>query len=152
MSLAIIDAQLEEELAAWTIQKSQVSFPFVHGWALAVAWCLFGSLQIMTARYFKHKWQFNMLAHTAIGSLITFTTLFWGFIYVYRVAEPGQFLAPGRGPGQTKGLHSYSGFAMPVSIMVITITGFIPYFRRWQAIDNATQLMRLRDLHKVSTG
>ena len=48
------------------------------------------------------------------------------------------------------GLHDYSGIVVALMAVPLMITGFIPYFRRWQADKGATTLMRLRDLHKVS--
>ena len=59
--------------------KGSVSFFFVHGFVFFFAWIFFAFIQIASARYFKHKWETNMVVHAASGSLITFATLFWGF-------------------------------------------------------------------------
>jgi cytochrome b involved in lipid metabolism len=52
------------------------------------------------------------------------------------------------GGGTRKYLHTYSAMAVPLMSLPLIITGFIAYFRRWQAGSNATLLMRLRDIHK----
>lgn len=72
----------ELELFLQNIKKS-LSFNFAHGWALFFAWNIFAILQIVTARYMRHKWETNMVLHTASGTLITFATLFWGFWKIY---------------------------------------------------------------------
>lgn len=59
--------------------QAKLSFNFVHGWALFVAWNIFGLLQIITARYMKDKWQTNMVLHTASGTMITLNSMFFGF-------------------------------------------------------------------------
>jgi hypothetical protein len=56
-----------------------VAFYFVHGYVFFFAWIIFSLFQIFSARYFKHKWETNMVFHAASGSLITFATMFWGF-------------------------------------------------------------------------
>lgn len=37
---------------------------------------------------------------------------------------------------------------VPLMSVPLVLTGFIAYFRRWQAGSGATFLMRLRDVHK----
>ena len=56
-----------------------VSFYFVHGFVFWFAWIIFAFVQIASARYYKHKWETNMVVHAASGTLITFATMFWGF-------------------------------------------------------------------------
>jgi len=38
--------------------------------------------------------------------------------------------------------------SVPLMAVPLMLTGFIAYFRRWQAGSGATTLMRLRDVHK----
>jgi len=62
-----------------TATEHGVPFFFVHGFVFFFAWIVFALVQIFSARYFKYKWETNMVVHTASGSLITFATMFWGF-------------------------------------------------------------------------
>ena len=96
-----------------------------------------------------------MVVHAASGSLITFATMFWGFwaikIEVINAAMENKI--SGKSPtalSNGSGLHDYAGISTALIAVPLMITGFIPYFRRWQADKGATTLMRLRDLHKVS--
>jgi hypothetical protein len=98
-----------------------------------------------------------MVVHAASGSLITFATLFWGFWAVkikgIQVIKRVQGLVaagePTRAGTSGSGLHDYPGIATAIMAVPLLVTGFIPYFRRWQADSGATTLVRLRDLHKV---
>jgi Cytochrome b5-like Heme/Steroid binding domain len=45
-------------------------------------------------------------------------------------------------------LHTFSAMTVPLMSVPLVLTGFIAYFRRWQAGSGATFLMRLRDVHK----
>ena len=129
-----------------------VSFFFVHGFVFFFAWIFFAFIQIASARYYKHKWETNMVVHAASGTLITFATMFWGFWalkmkgidVITRVNEKG--VTPLE---QGSGLHDYGGIAVALMAVPLVISGFIPYFRRWQADSGATTLVRLRDIHKV---
>jgi len=91
-----------------------------------------------------------MVVHAASGSLITFATMFWGFWAIkmkgINVAQRTANLSPTAAGGA---LHDYGGIIAALVAVPLLITGFIPYFRRWQADKGATTLMRLRDVHKV---
>jgi len=50
--------------------------------------------------------------------------------------------------GKRMYLHSFAAMAVPLMSVPLVLTGFIAYFRRWQAGSGATFLMRLRDVHK----
>ena len=133
------------------IQSHGVAFYFVHGFVFFFAWILFALVQIFSARYFKHKWETNMVVHAASGSLITFATMFWGFwaikLKTINNAAKNNVSSPLQ---QGSGLHDYGGIATALIAIPLLVTGFIPFFRRWQAGSGATTLMRLRDVHKVS--
>jgi len=135
--------------------KGSVSFYFAHGYVFFFAWIIFALVQIFSARYYKHKWETNMVVHAASGSLITFATMFWGFwaIKMKGITAAMDNKNSGKSPtplSQGSGLHDYGAISTALIAVPLLITGFIPYFRRWQADKGATTLMRLRDLHKVS--
>jgi hypothetical protein len=116
-----------------TVKGSKgVSFFFVHGFVFFFAWIFFAFIQIASARYFKHKWETNMVVHAASGSLITFATMFWGFwalkLKGIDVIARTQDVTPLQ---QGSGLHDYGGITVALMAVPLVITGFIPYFRRW---------------------
>jgi len=134
--------------------KPSLSMFFAHGWVYFICWNLFGLVQIASARYMRDKWQTNMVIHTAFGTLISFATMYWGFWAINNKngfsTQTSRFAigtAVNNG-GTRKYLHTYSAMAVPLMALPLIITGFIAYFRRWQAGSNATLLMRLRDIHK----
>jgi hypothetical protein len=128
-----------------------VAFYFVHGFVFFFVWIFFAFIQIASARYFKHKWETNMVVHAASGSLITFATMFWGFWALKLKGIDVIARTQDKTPTQSgSGLHDYGAIATALMAVPLLITGFIPYFRRWQADSGATTLVRLRDLHKVS--
>jgi hypothetical protein len=90
-----------------------------------------------------------MVLHAASGSLITFATMFWGF---WSIQKKTINLNVGGNPlAKGSALHSLSGVMVALMALPLVVTGFIPYFRRWQAESGSTTLMRLRDFHKVSS-
>lgn len=100
----------------------------------------------------RHKWETNMIIHTAFGMLITMITMFWGFWAISRNGfNPGNgnYIGQKGAGGQVKYQHSFAGIIVALMGIPLVLTGFIAYFRRWQAGSNATLLMRLRDIHKV---
>ena len=136
-----------------TKEKTSMSFFFAHGFVFFFAWIFFALIQIFSARYYKHKWETNMVVHTASGCLITFATMFWGFwavklksIKVIDKVNANNVTSAGM---QGSGLHDYPGIATALMAVPVMISGFIPYFRRWQADGGATQLVNLKDFHKV---
>jgi len=146
---------LQEELELLQAQpniKPSLSMFFAHGYVFFFMWNIFALFSIASARYMRDKWTTNMVLHTAFGSLITFGTMFWGFwaIWLKNGFMPGSYKPFGsRNKGGARShLHSYSGVAIALMGAPLAITGFIAYFRRWQAGSNATLLMRLRDIHK----
>lgn len=97
-----------------------------------------------------------MVLHTAFGSLISFATMFWGFWAINNKKgwDPATY-PDGKIVGQINPktgkrmyLHTFAAMTVPLMSVPIVLTGFIAYFRRWQAGSGATLLMRLRDLHK----
>lgn len=149
-------ATLENQLEAFTAKPNKmdrISFFYGHGWAFFFAWNIFVLVQIATARYMRHKWETNMILHTACGMLITTVTMFWGFWAIQRNGfnpGDGNYIGQKGKGGQVKYQHSFAGIMVALMGIPLVITGFIAYFRRWQAGSNATLLMRLRDIHKVS--
>jgi len=131
-----------------------LSMYFAHGWVYFICWNIFGLVQIASARYMRDKWQTNMVIHTAFGTLITFATMFWGFWAINNrmgfdtSKERFKIGTMKRKGGAGAYLHTYSAMAVPLMAVPLIVTGFIAYFRRWQAGSNATLLMRLRDVHK----
>lgn len=126
---------------------------FAHGWVYFIIWNIFGIMQIATARYMRDKWTTNMVLHTAFGSLISFASIFWGFwaINQKKGFDPNTYQpigTCGNFTGTRCYLHSYSAMTVPLISVPLVVTGFIAYFRRWQAGSNATLLMYLRDVHK----
>jgi hypothetical protein len=148
-------ANLESELDAFTAKPNKdksVSFFYAHGWAFFFAWNVFVLVQIATARYMRHKWETNMILHTASGMLITMITMFWGFWAISKNGfNPGMgnYIGQTGKGGQVAYQHSFAGIIVALMGVPLMLTGFIAYFRRWQAGSNATLLMRLRDIHKV---
>ena len=59
--------------------KTSLAMYFAHGYIFFFCWNIFSLFQIATARYMRNKWETNMILHTAFGSLISFSTMFWGF-------------------------------------------------------------------------
>lgn len=136
--------------------KGSLSMYFAHGYVFFFCWIIFALVQIATARYMRDKWETNMVLHTAFGSLISFATMFWGFWAINSksgfsantyASKPVQ-IGVRNAAGNRKYLHSFSAMAVPLMAVPLVVTGFIAYFRRWQAGSGATLLMRLRDLHK----
>ena len=133
------------------VQSHGLPFFFAHGFVFFFVWIIFALVQIFSARYYKHKWETNMVVHAASGSLITFATMFWGFWAIKLKGINAAALANVSSPlAQGSGLHDYGAISTALIAVPLIITGFIPYFRRWQADKGATTLMRLRDVHKVS--
>lgn len=88
----------------------------------------------------RDKWETNMILHTAFGSLISFSTMFWGFwaistkkgwetnTYPERIVNSATY-----SNGTGKFLHTFAGMTVPLMSVPLVLTGFIAYFRRWQA-------------------
>ncbi len=82
--------------------------------------------------------------------------MFWGFWAIdvkkgwdtntYLEKSPTGTINPKT--GKRMYLHTFAAMTVPLMSVPLVITGFIAYFRRWQAGSGATTLMRLRDLHK----
>ena len=122
----------------------------MHGFVFFFAWIVFALVQIFSGRYYKHKWETNMVVHTASGSLITLATMFWGFWSITQKGFANGQAQAGAPLAKGSGLHDYGAISTALIAVPLAITGFIPYFRRWQADKGATTLVRLRDVHKVS--
>ena len=137
MSLSDQEAQLallEDQLALFTPKPNTttLSLFYAHGWAFCFAWCIFSILQIASARYMRHKWETNMVLHTATGMLITVTTCFWGFWAIdLKTFNPGNGQYIGKNNTDMQYFHSFAGIITALLGVPLIITGFIAYFRRW---------------------
>ena len=52
----------------------------IHGWVMWATWTIIGLLQIITARYLKHWWQFSECMHITLGLLCGALSLFGSLI------------------------------------------------------------------------
>jgi amino acid transporter len=104
-----------------------------------------------------HKWETNMILHTACGMLITMITIIWGFWAISRNGfNPsnkfgnGNYIGERTAAGSLKYQHSFAGIIVALMGIPLVITGFIAYIPRWKAKSNAKNLIRLGAIHKVT--
>lgn len=84
-----------------------------HGWWMWSCWCMCGWLMIATKRYMVKTWHIAQIAHTLIGSFISFCTLF--FIIKILVKMGGTI--------ESFKIHTFFGFAVLIICMVVWLTG-----------------------------
>ena len=57
-------------------------FHYVHGWLMWVAWGIFGFVQVVSNRYCKILWKYNMWVHGICGTAILTISLVEGLLAI----------------------------------------------------------------------
>ena len=112
------------------------SFFLIHGFSLWSAWCIFGMIQIMSNRYFKHHWRYNMWIHRISGSVILLTTLIYASYALYKFDRFEAF-------------HVELGIYTLVGVSVPVFSGILARSRLTRADSNSKCLRNCKNAHKV---